>query len=211
MESLMPQATLFIVTAPSGAGKTSLVQALVESTDALCVSVSHTTRAPREAEVDGVNYNFVSQEQFFAMREAQEFFESAEVYGNFYGTSKTWVNEQLDSGTDVILEIDWQGARQVREQHPEACSIFILPPSLKALTERLTGRGQDDADTIARRMQQAVAEISHVEEADYIVVNDDFDKALSELRGLVLAQRLLADVQLDRLTPMLAELLAGSD
>lgn len=207
----MPQATLFIVTAPSGAGKTSLVQALVESTDALCVSVSHTTRAPREAEVGGVNYNFVSQEQFFAMREAQEFFESAEVYGNFYGTSKTWVNEQLDAGTDVILEIDWQGARQVREQHPEACSIFILPPSLKALTERLTGRGQDDADTIARRMQQAVAEISHVEEADYIVVNDDFDKALSELRGLVLAQRLLADVQLDRLTPMLAELLAGSD
>lgn len=207
----MPQATLFIVTAPSGAGKTSLVQALVESTDALCVSVSHTTRAPREAEVDGVNYNFVSQEQFFAMREAQEFFESAEVYGNFYGTSKTWVNEQLDAGTDVILEIDWQGARQVREQHPEACSIFILPPSLQALTERLTGRGQDDADTIARRMQQAVAEISHVEEADYIVVNDDFDKALSELRGLVLAQRLLADVQLDRLTPMLAELLAGSD
>lgn len=207
----MPQATLFIVTAPSGAGKTSLVKALVESTDALCVSVSHTTRAPREAEVDGVNYNFVSQEQFFAMREAQEFFESAEVYGNFYGTSKTWVNEQLDAGTDVILEIDWQGARQVREQHPEACSIFILPPSLKALTERLTGRGQDDADTIARRMQQAVAEISHVEEADYIVVNDDFDKALSELRRLVLAQRLLADVQLDRLTPMLAELLAGSD
>lgn len=207
----MPQATLFIVTAPSGAGKTSLVKALVESTDALCVSVSHTTRAPREAEVDGVNYNFVSQEQFFAMREAQQFFESAEVYGNFYGTSKTWVNEQLDAGTDVILEIDWQGARQVREQHPEACSIFILPPSLKALTERLTGRGQDDADTIARRMQQAVAEISHVEEADYIVVNDDFDKALSELRGLVLAQRLLADVQLDRLTPMLAELLAGSD
>lgn len=207
----MPQATLFIVTAPSGAGKTSLVKALVESTDALCVSVSHTTRAPREAEVDGVNYNFVSQEHFFAMREAQEFFESAEVYGNFYGTSKTWVNEQLDAGTDVILEIDWQGARQVREQHPEACSIFILPPSLQALTERLTGRGQDDADTIARRMQQAVAEISHVEEADYIVVNDDFDKALSELRGLVLAQRLLADVQLDRLTPMLAELLAGSD
>ncbi len=207
----MPQATLFIVTAPSGAGKTSLVKALVESTDALCVSVSHTTRAPREAEVDGVNYNFVSQETFFAMREAQEFFESAEVYGNFYGTSKTWVNEQLEAGTDVILEIDWQGARQVREQHPEACSIFVLPPSLRALTERLTGRGQDDADTIARRMQQAVAEISHVEEADYIVVNDDFDKALSDLRGLVLAQRLLADVQLDRLTPMLAELLAGSD
>lgn len=207
----MPQATLFIVTAPSGAGKTSLVKALVESTDALCVSVSHTTRAPREAEVDGVNYNFVSQETFFAMREAQEFFESAEVYGNFYGTSKTWVNEQLEAGTDVILEIDWQGARQVREQHPEACSIFVLPPSLQALTERLTGRGQDDADTIARRMQQAVAEISHVEEADYIVVNDDFDKALSDLRGLVLAQRLLADVQLDRLTPMLAELLAGSD
>ena len=205
------QATLFIVTAPSGAGKTSLVKALIERTEALRVSVSHTTRVAREGEVDGVNYNFVSQADFFAMREAGEFFESAEVYGNFYGTSKTWVNEQLASGIDVILEIDWQGARQVREQHPEACSVFILPPSVQALTERLTGRGQDDATTIAKRMQQAVAEISHVEEADYIVVNDDFDKALSELNTLILAQRLLADVQLERLAPMVRGLLSGSD
>lgn len=205
------QATLFIVTAPSGAGKTSLVKALIERAEALRVSVSHTTRVAREGEVDGVNYNFVSQADFFAMREAGEFFESAEVYGNFYGTSKTWVNEQLASGIDVILEIDWQGARQVREQHPEACSVFILPPSVQALTERLTGRGQDDATTIAKRMQQAVAEISHVEEADYIVVNDDFDKALSELNTLILAQRLLADVQLERLAPMVRGLLSGSD
>jgi guanylate kinase len=207
----MAQATLFIVTAPSGAGKTSLVKALVERVEALRVSVSHTTRAPREGEVDGVNYNFVSTAEFGAMREAGEFFESAEVYGNFYGTAKPWVNEQLAAGIDVILEIDWQGARQVREQHPEACSVFILPPSVQALTERLTGRGQDDADTIARRMQQAVAEISHVEEADYIVVNDDFDKALSELETLIMAQRLLADVQLERLAPMLEGLLSGAD
>jgi guanylate kinase len=184
MSDQASKATLFIVTAPSGAGKTSLVKALVDSTESLRVSVSHTTRAPRAGEVDGVNYHFIDEEAFSAMRQAEEFFESAEVYGNFYGTSKTWVNEQLALGIDVILEIDWQGAAQVRDQHPSACSIFILPPSLDALTQRLTGRGQDDAETIARRMRQAVAEISHVKEADYILVNDDFDTALAILERL---------------------------
>ena len=203
------KATLFIVTAPSGAGKTSLVKALIDTLDSLRVSVSHTTRAPREGETDGVNYHFVSMDDFVAMRERGEFFESAEVYGNFYGTSKTWVNEQLAQGTDVILEIDWQGARQVRAQHPCACSIFILPPSLQALTERLTGRGQDDAEVIEGRMKQAVAEISHVSEADYVLVNDVFDKALSDLASLIRAQRLAASVQSQRLAPMLAELLGG--
>ena len=209
MSAQASKATLFIVTAPSGAGKTSLVKALVDSTESLRVSVSHTTRASREGEVDGVNYHFVDKAAFVAMRESDEFFESAEVYGNFYGTSKTWVNEQLALGIDVILEIDWQGAAQVRAHHPAACSIFILPPSLEALTQRLNGRGQDDAETIARRMQQAVAEISHVKEADYILVNDDFDVALAELRTLVVSQRLGAEVQSQRLEAMLSALLSG--
>ena len=209
MSAQASKATLFIVTAPSGAGKTSLVKALVDSAESLRVSVSHTTRAPRGGEVDDVNYHFVDKAAFAAMRESDEFFESAEVYGNFYGTSKTWVNEQLALGIDVILEIDWQGAAQVRAQHPAACSIFILPPSLEALTQRLTGRGQDDAETIARRMQQAVAEISHVKEADYIVVNDDFDVALAELRTIIVSQRLGAEVQSQRLEAMLSVLLNG--
>ncbi len=201
------KATLFIVTAPSGAGKTSLVHALIDAMESLRVSVSHTTREARDGEVNGVNYHFISQSEFHTMRERGDFFESAEVYGNFYGTSKIWVNEQLAQGIDVILEIDWQGARQVRAQHPDACSVFILPPSLQALNERLTGRGQDDAEVIARRMQQAVAEISHVEEADYIVVNDNFDKALSELIALVSSQRLATSVQTQRLSPLLNDLL----
>lgn len=205
------KATLFIVTAPSGAGKTSLVKALIDSLDSLRVSVSHTTRSAREGETDGVNYHFVAKAQFVAMRGAGEFFESAEVYGNFYGTSKSWVNEQLALGVDVILEIDWQGARQVRDQHSRACSIFILPPSLQALTERLTGRGQDDAEVIERRMQQAVTEISHVSEANYVVVNDNFDTALSDLKSLINAQRLSAAVQAQRLAPMLDDLMGDAN
>jgi len=146
MSDQASKATLFIVTAPSGAGKTSLVKALVDSTKSLRVSVSHTTRAPRAGEVDGVNYHFIDEEAFSTMRQADEFFESAEVYGNFYGTSKTWVNEQLALGIDVILEIDWQGAAQVRDQHPSACSIFILPPSLDA-----SRRGLQDVDRMTPR------------------------------------------------------------
>lgn len=186
----MAQGTLFTISAPSGAGKTSLVNALLAQGDArLCVSVSHTTRSKRPGEVDGVNYHFVDREAFLRMRDAGTFLESAEVFGNLYGTSAVWVQEQLDLGRDVILEIDWQGAAQVRQLIPTK-HIFILPPSLETLEQRLTGRGQDDADTIARRMQQARNEISHYGDADYLVINDDFNSALDDLRAIVRASRL---------------------
>jgi guanylate kinase len=186
----MIKGNLIIVTAPSGAGKTSLVKSLVEGGDDLCVSVSHTTRPARPGENDGINYHFVSKEHFMDMLDQGAFFESAEVYGSHYGTSQIWVKEQLQGGKDVILEIDWQGAQQVRKLYPEACSIFILPPSLESLRERLEGRGQDDKDTIDRRMQQAVSDITHVAGADYIVVNDDFDTALADMRAIVRSWRL---------------------
>jgi guanylate kinase len=186
----MIKGNLIIVTAPSGAGKTSLVKSLVEGGDDLCVSVSHTTRPARPGENDGINYHFVSKDHFMDMLDQGAFFESAEVYGSHYGTSQIWVKEQLQGGKDVILEIDWQGAQQVRKLYPEACSIFILPPSLESLRERLEGRGQDDKDTIDRRMQQAVSDITHVAGADYIVVNDDFDTALADMRAIVRSWRL---------------------
>src|SRR5690606_37233238 len=168
----MAKGTLFTISAPSGAGKTSLVKALLDQGDGqLCVSVSHTTRGKRPGEIDGVNYHFVDRDTFLQMREAGTFLESAEVFGNLYGTSSVWVQEQLDKGMDVILEIDWQGAAQVRRLIPTK-SIFILPPSLETLEQRLTGRGQDDAETIAKRMQQARNEISHYGDADYLVIND---------------------------------------
>jgi guanylate kinase len=176
---------LIIVTAPSGAGKTSLVKSLVQGRADLCVSVSHTTRPPRPGENDGINYHFVSEDDFTKMLGQGAFFESAEVYGSYYGTSRFWVKEQLEAGKDVILEIDWQGAQQIRNLNPDACSIFILPPSLKTLRQRLENRGQDDSDTIDRRMKQAVSDINHVAEANYIVVNDDFDTALDDIRGIV--------------------------
>ena len=204
-----PSGRLFVISAPSGAGKTSLVKALVERSNNLAVSVSHTTRSMRPGEIDGVNYHFVSESAFTHLRDSEGFFEWAQVFDNYYGTSREGVEHQLAKGLDVILEIDWQGAAQVRAQHPAACSIFILPPSLEALTQRLTGRGQDDAETIERRMQQAVAEISHVKEADYVVVNDDFDVALAELRTIIVSQRLGAEVQSQRLESMLSALLGG--
>ena len=202
------KATLFIVTAPSGAGKTSLVKALVDSTESLRVSVSHTTRAPREGEVDGVNYHFVDKAAFAAMRESDEFFESAEVYGNFYGTSKTWVNQQLALGIDVILEIDWQGARQVKSLVESAVSIFVLPPSTEALRERLTGRGQDDTSVIERRMQSARDEIIHYTEADFVVLNDVFNEALSDLESIIYSQQPAQTPQSERLASVIADLLA---
>ena len=191
----MSRGTLFIVTAPSGAGKTSLVKALVEREQRLRVSVSHTTRAKRPGEEDGVNYHFVSEEQFMEMLRSGAFFESAEVYGNHYGTSQLWINEQLESGLDVILEIDWQGAVQVRNLDPGACSIFILPPSLETLKTRLLSRAQDDTETIEKRMNEAVAEISHVAEADFVVVNDDFDTALADLSAIIRSRRLTVKYQ----------------
>ncbi len=202
----MPKGKLFIITAPSGAGKTTLVEALVQQDQQLKVSVSHTTRPKRSKETDGVNYHFVDKSRFMEMLEAGDFLESAEVYDNHYGTSQSWVREQLEQQLDVILEIDWQGAAQVRNLMPEACFIFILPPSLETLTERLRSRAQDDEETIEGRMQQAKGVIEHVAEADFIVVNDDFDTALADLKAIVRSQRLTTVHQQRNLSELLASL-----
>ena len=185
-----PRGSLFIVSAPSGAGKTSLVKALLEAMQGITVSVSHTTRVPRPGEENGVHYHFVDVEQFIKMQSQGRFLEHAKVFDNYYGTSKTSVEDTLNQGMDVILEIDWQGARQVRQQFPDNQSIFIIPPSRQILMERLTSRGQDDQTVIERRMRDAVTEISHYHEFDYLIVNDDFDLALSQLGAIVTAARL---------------------
>lgn len=182
--------TLFIISAPSGAGKTSLVKALRESTEGLAVSVSHTTRNQRSGEVDGKDYFFVDHDEFQDMVDAGDFLEHARVFDNYYGTSKARVEDNLQNGHDVILEIDWQGARQVRELMPQSQSIFILPPSLEALESRLRGRGQDEDPVIQRRMKDAIAEMSHYGEFDYLVVNDVFEDALRELQSIVIASRM---------------------
>ena len=196
-----------MVSAPSGAGKTSLVKALVDADRNLTVSISHTTRSMRPGETDGVNYHFVSEIEFEDLKKRGGFFEWAQVFDNFYGTSKHGVIEQLSQGSDVILEIDWQGAAQVKQQMPEAVSVFILPPSTAALRERLMGRGQDESSVIERRMQSARDEISHYDEADYVVLNDDFNVALADLRAIVNSQRLTQRLQSKRLTPVIADLL----
>lgn len=204
----MARGTLYTISAPSGAGKTSLVNALLNQGDErLCVSVSHTTRNRRPGEKDGVNYHFISAEEFCVMRDAGTFLESAEVFGNLYGTSAVWVRAQLNEGRDVILEIDWQGAAQVRKLIATK-SIFILPPSLETLEQRLNTRGQDDADTIARRMQHARDEISHYGEADYLIINDNFDEALQDLHAIIRAARLEKTQQLHNRGELLASLLA---
>ena len=182
--------TLYTVSAPSGAGKTSLVNALIRRCTDLLVSISHTTRTMRPGEEDGVNYHFVAEEEFLGMLERAEFLEHARVFGNLYGTSAVWVNQQLDKGQDVILEIDWQGAQQVKRLVPASRSVFIMPPSRAALQQRLTSRGQDDSSVIAARMAEAVEEMSHYVEGDYLVVNEDFEQALDELRCIVISQRL---------------------
>ena len=182
--------SLFIISAPSGAGKTSLVKALVEKDGNLHASVSHTTRSPRPGEKEGSNYHFVKKSFFDNMVSQGEFLESAQVFDHFYGTSKLWVQSQLEAGTDVVLEIDWQGARQIKECMPLACAIFILPPSKNALQERLMSRGQDNPEVIERRMDQAVNEMSHFESSDYLVLNRNFEEALNELEVIVTAQRL---------------------
>lgn len=203
----MAQGTLFIVSAPSGAGKTSLVRELIESLDGIQVSVSHTTRERREGEVDGVNYHFVDVARFEAMVEQGDFFEYARVFDNYYGTSRSAVQAMLAAGQDVILEIDWQGARQVRAQLPDAVSVFILPPSREELERRLAGRGTDEHAVIARRMRDAVDEMSHHDEYDYLVINDDFTTALRELQSLVIARRLTRERVSEHHAPLLAALL----
>lgn len=192
----MTTTSLFIVSAPSGAGKTSLVKALVSTMDGVQVCVSHTTRAPRPGEEEGLHYHFVSPRRFGEMINAGEFLEHARVFDNAYGTARSSVTNILDSGDDAILEIDWQGARQVRNHAPDCSSIFILPPSRAALEARLTSRGQDCGEVVSRRMRDAEAEMSHYAEFDYVVINDDFATALEELCCLVRSSRLtLAAVQ----------------
>jgi len=209
----MTKGILFIVMAPSGAGKTSLVKALLDSegSQSLCVSVSHTTREVRPGEVNGENYHFVDNETFMTMLRQGEFMESAEVYGHHYGTSQHWVQDRLNSGVNVILEIDWQGASQVRKVMPESCTVFILPPSVETLRERLTSRAQDNPETIDLRMRQAVDEISHVAEADFVVVNNDFDTALEDLRAIVRSQRLTLGYQQTNQAELLEKLSHSSD
>lgn len=201
--------TLFIVSAPSGAGKTSLLAKLLEQTETLCLSISHTTRPIRPGEVDGVNYHFTDRTQFIRMVEQGSFLEHAEVFGNFYGTSADWVTTTLRSGKDVILEIDWQGAQQIRRLVPETISIFILPPSLPVLAERLRGRGQDGEDVIARRLAGARDEISHYGEYDYLVVNDDFDRALADMAAIFRAERQRTERQMSGRVDLLSDLLSG--
>jgi guanylate kinase len=197
---------LFIVSAPSGAGKSSLVKALLERDPAIRLSISYTTRAPRPGEVDGVHYHFVSHEAFQERLGRGEFLESAEVYGNYYGTSQPWIEAERAAGRDILLEIDWQGAAQVRRLVPDAISVFILPPSIEELRRRLQGRNTDGEEVIARRMAAAREDISHCLAFDYLVVNDRFDDAVDDLVAIARAQRLGIRVQEKRLADLLLAL-----
>ena len=206
------QGTLYIISAPSGAGKSSLLQALLETAgEGVVLSVSHTTRQPRPGEVNGRHYHFVDLAQFQAMVAAGEFLEHAQVFDNYYGTSRRSVEAQLAAGQDVILEIDWQGARRVRERMAGTVSIFILPPSRAALEQRLTARGQDDAAVIARRMRAAIGEMSHYNEYDYLIINDVFADARSRLAAVIAARQQRLEVQQQRHAGLLAQLLAADD
>jgi guanylate kinase len=207
-EKFMNKGNLYIISAPSGAGKTSLVKELVSSIDSLIVSVSHTTRQMREGEIDGKDYFFVNVETFLAMQGENAFLESAQVFDNFYGTAQQTVENNLTQGKDVILEIDWQGAQQVRKLMPNCLSIFILPPSIETLRQRLEGRGKDNTDIIERRMRDAVTEMSHYPEFDYLIVNDDFNVALNELKSIITTNRLVQARQSHNLESLLTNLLA---
>ncbi|MDQ3730897.1 MAG: guanylate kinase [Pseudomonadota bacterium] len=201
------QASLLIVAAPSGTGKTSLVTSLVDLLPGIVVSVSHTTRPRRSQEQNGVHYYFVDQRAFAALIEADQFLEHARVFDHQYGTTRAAVEAQLAQGLDVILEIDWQGAAQARARIPECVSIFILPPSRKVLEERLRSRAQDSDEIIARRMRAAVAEMRHYAEFDYLVINDDFERALDALKAIVLASRQRLALQVARERERLRQLL----
>ncbi|MGA0115273.1 MAG: guanylate kinase [Burkholderiales bacterium] len=197
---------LYIVSAPSGAGKTSLVTALLEADSRIRKSVSYTTRAPRPGETDGRHYHFVTAEGFEKMSQAGDFLESALVHGNRYGTSRKWVMEQLAADTDIVLEIDWQGAAQVRRLMPGAISIFILPPSFETLLQRLNARAQDAPDVIAGRLANARGEIAHVHDFEYVIINSDFRVAAAELQDIVRAGRLRTAHQLARHTALINRL-----
>jgi guanylate kinase len=203
---------LIVIAAPSGAGKTSLVKALLESNDDMGVAVSHTTRAMRPGETDGVDYHFVSKEAFQSLLAEGGFIEHAEVFGNWYGTSLGAMDTVLNQGKHLVLEIDYQGAAQVRDKVPHALSIFILPPSLKALKDRLTNRAQDDAESIERRSQEAFNEISHYHQFDYLIVNDNFDLALSQMDAVIKkgAPEFAVEAQREILASLISELLSSS-
>ena len=197
---------LFLVTAPSGAGKSSLVNALLQLEPAIKLSISHTTRAPRLGEENGREYHFVTVEEFEAMKARGDFLESALVHSNYYGTSRVWIEEQMKAGNDVLLEIDWQGARQVRERFAGTVGIFILPPSIEALEWRLHHRGTDSEQTITRRLLGAGAEMAHAPEFEYVIINEDFDAALAQMRAVVIASRLAYGQQAVRHRDTLAAL-----
>ena len=202
---IMSKGTLFIISAPSGAGKTSLVKRLTADLDKLTVSISHTTRRQRPGEVHEQEYFFVGMEEFKTMMDNQAFLEYARGFDNYYGTAKETVEQSLENGDDVILEIDWQGAQQVRKMLEDSLFIFILPPSIEVLEQRLRNRGQDNEETIIRRMMDAVTEMSHYDEYDYLVVNDDFNDALSQLKSILIANRMKVQKQ----TPVLVNLLTN--
>lgn len=202
----MSKGRLFIVSAPSGAGKTSLVKRVLVEMNELMVSISHTTRPIRPGEQHGEDYFFVSVAEFKAMLERQAFLEYAQVFDNFYGTEQAKVKEGLDKGIDVILEIDWQGAQQIKKLLPESIAIFILPPSIGVLQQRLTSRGQDSGEIISRRMRDAILEMSHYHEFDYLIVNDVFEQALSELKSIITTYRLKKDRQHEKLQALLNNL-----
>lgn len=199
--------TLFIVSAPSGAGKTTLASALIAADPMIRKSVSYTTRKPRLGEENARDYHFVSADEFERMRAKGEFLETAEVHGNLYGTSKRTVETETTAGYDVLLEIDWQGAAQIRKLQPRAVAIFILPPSIEALEKRLRGRGQDSGDIIAKRIAAARAEISHVGEFDYVIINDEFNRAAQDLISIIRAERLRLPRQLARHTDLINRVL----
>jgi guanylate kinase len=203
----MNKGKLYIISAPSGAGKTSLVKQLITDLDLLTVSVSHTTRQKRTGETHGKDYFFVTVDEFKQMVADHAFLEHAQVFDNFYGTAQQSVEYYLKNGIDVILEIDWQGAQQVRKVLPNSISIFILPPSIEILQQRLENRGQDSKDIIERRMHDAVKEMNHYNEFDYIIINDDFNQALTELRCIIISHRLKLERQIKKLVPLLEKLI----
>ena len=200
---------LFIVAAPSGGGKTSLVNQLIATFPQIELSISHTTRPARPKEKHGKDYFFISQSEFLNMIDEHAFLEHAQVFENHYGTSKQQIEERLSQGIDVILDIDWQGAQQIRQIHPQAISIFLLPPSLETLRDRLQNRQQDNLEVIEKRMKQAQEELSHYNEFDYLIVNKEFDTALEQLKAIVIAERLKKDVQVIRESKLLSFLLAS--
>jgi len=198
---------LYVIAAPSGGGKTSLISALLERDEQVALSVSHTTRPPRPGEIDGIHYYFVDDKTFQKLIDQHAFLEYATVFGHRYGTGRAAIGRQLKEGFDVMLDIDWQGARQVKQSFPSCCSIFVLPPSLRELKRRLRNRGQDSEEVIDRRMRQARSEISHCREFDFLIINDDFEAALEDLQSIVRRHRPVRKEDKERIDALLAELL----